>query len=37
MFPAIATRRPVRSMSIAVMAVVVVLPLVPVIARTFGS
>jgi len=37
MLPAIATRRPARSTSSAVMLVVVVLPLVPVIASTPGS
>ncbi len=37
MLPAIATRRPVRSISCAAIAVVVVLPLVPVIATTFGA
>ena len=37
MLPAIATRLPARSTSSAVIAVVVVLPLVPVIASTFGA
>jgi hypothetical protein len=35
--PAIATRRPARSISSAVIAVVVVLPLVPVIATSRGA
>ena len=37
MFPATATRLPVRATSIAVIAVVVVLPFVPVMANTFGA
>jgi hypothetical protein len=37
MLPAIATRRPVRSISIAAIEVVVVLPLVPVMATTLGA
>ena len=37
MLPAAATRRPARSTSSAVIAVVVVLPLVPVMADTFGA
>jgi hypothetical protein len=35
--PGHATRRPARSISSAAIAVVVVLPLVPVIASTFGA
>jgi hypothetical protein len=37
MLPAVATRRAQRSISNAVSAVVVVLPLVPVIATTSGA
>jgi hypothetical protein len=37
MLPATATRRPVRSTSRPVIAVVVVLPLVPVMAMTCGA
>ena len=37
MLPAAATRRPLRSTSSAVSAVVVVLPLVPVMAMTLGA
>ena len=37
MLPAVATRRPARCTSKAVMAVVVVLPLVPVMASTCGA
>jgi hypothetical protein len=37
MLPAIATRLPARATSSAVIAVVVVLPLVPVMASTLGA